>query len=54
MLISPSNNVVTVGIILLSTCMVVSLAIISLHCMEKRIDLQEKINDVHRFHFDAM
>lgn len=40
--------------VLLATCAAVAIAIVVLHCMERREDRQEKIQEAHRFHFDAM
>ena len=54
MLVTPSKNVIATAAVLLSTCALVGVAIIILHCLERRDDMQEKIKDSQRFHFDAM
>lgn len=53
-MVTPSRNVIMTGIVLLGTLAVVGLSILVLHCIEKKEDKQEKIQDAYRFHFDAM
>lgn len=54
LLVKPGQNVITTGLVLLGTCGVLVVATLVLHWLEKREDKQEKIQEAHRFHFDAM
>ncbi|XP_078489525.1 T-cell immunomodulatory protein-like [Ciona intestinalis] len=54
LVVTPSRNIISTAFVLLSTCIVVAITIIVLHCMERREDKREKIREAHRFHFDAM
>nr|CAB3257088.1 T-cell immunomodulatory protein-like [Phallusia mammillata] len=54
LLVTPGHNLLDTLAVLVATCAVVAIAIVTLHCMERREDRQEKIQEAHRFHFDAM
>ncbi|XP_076805852.1 T-cell immunomodulatory protein-like [Clavelina lepadiformis] len=54
LLVTPSQNVITTAIVLVSLCGGVVIAIIIMHCMERQEDKREKTQEAHRFHFDAM
>uniref|UniRef100_H2Y719 T-cell immunomodulatory protein TIP C2 domain-containing protein n=1 Tax=Ciona savignyi TaxID=51511 RepID=H2Y719_CIOSA len=54
LVVTPSRNIVSTAIVLLSTCFIVAITTTILHCLERREDKREKIREAHRFHFDAM
>ena len=52
--VTPSKLIVMSTIALGGTCFVIILVILVLHIKEKREDKLEKLQEAHRFHFDAM
>lgn len=52
--VTPSKLIVMSTIALGGTCFVIMLIILVLHVKEKREDKLEKLQEAHRFHFDAM
>lgn len=52
--ITPSKLILMSTIALGGTCFVIMLIILVLHIKEKREDKLEKLQEAHRFHFDAM
>lgn len=50
----PSKSITYTGLALVGTCLLVSLIILGLHMRERRQDHQAKLQEAHRFHFDAM
>jgi len=50
----PSKNILMVGLALVGVCGVLVLLILLLHVRERRQDLQAKLQESNRFHFDAM
>ncbi|XP_785844.4 T-cell immunomodulatory protein [Strongylocentrotus purpuratus] len=53
-LIIPGQSVLLTGIILICTCVVLTLTAAFLHLKERKDDEKEKRQEAHRFHFDAM
>lgn len=52
--VTPSKLILMSVIALGGTCLVIILIILVLYIKEKREDKQEKLQEAHRFHFDAM
>uniref|UniRef100_A0A1I8M5B7 T-cell immunomodulatory protein TIP C2 domain-containing protein n=1 Tax=Musca domestica TaxID=7370 RepID=A0A1I8M5B7_MUSDO len=52
--VTPSKLIVMSVVALGGTCLVIVLIILVLYIKEKREDKQEKLQEAHRFHFDAM
>ena len=52
--ITPSRGILLTGIALLGTCGLIMIIIVYLHVRERKADLREKLQEAHRFHFDAM
>lgn len=52
--VTPSKLIVMSTIALGGTCFLIMLIILVLHIKEKREDKLEKLQEAHRFHFDAM
>ncbi|UYV74177.1 ITFG1 [Cordylochernes scorpioides] len=52
--VTPSHLVIMTGIALLGTCGIIALLIALLHLKEKSEDRREKLQEAHRFNFDAM
>lgn len=52
--VTPSKLIVMSTIALGGTCFVIMLIILVLHVKERRQDKLEKLQEAHRFHFDAM
>ncbi|XP_059475454.1 T-cell immunomodulatory protein-like [Neocloeon triangulifer] len=52
--VTPSRTILETMAVLLSTCVLNVLIIGGLHLKEKREDRLEKLQEAHRFHFDAM
>lgn len=50
----PSNNIIFTAAALVGICGFLVVIISLLHWREKRIDHKEKLQDAHKFHFDAM
>ena len=54
LIIFTSKNIVITGLSLVGVCGLVSIIIVLLHMRERRLDHQAKLQEAHRFHFDAM
>lgn len=52
--VTPSKLILMSVVALGGTCFVITLIILGLYIKEKREDKQEKLQEAHRFHFDAM
>jgi integrin alpha FG-GAP repeat containing protein 1 len=52
--VTPSKTIIETMAVLLGTCALNALIICGLHLKEKREDRLEKLQEAHRFHFDAM
>lgn len=52
--VTPSKLILMSVVALGGTCLVIVLIILVLYIKEKREDKQEKLQEAHRFHFDAM
>lgn len=52
--VTPSKTILETMAVLLGTCALNALIIAALHFKEKREDRLEKLQEAHRFHFDAM
>ncbi|KAL1137621.1 hypothetical protein AAG570_009317 [Ranatra chinensis] len=52
--VTPSKLIVQSVVALLGTCLLISLIIVVLYWKERREDHFEKLQEAHRFHFDAM
>lgn len=52
--VTPSKLILMSVVALGGTCLVITLIILGLYIKEKREDKQEKLQEAHRFHFDAM
>uniref|UniRef100_D3TMT0 Putative membrane protein n=1 Tax=Glossina morsitans morsitans TaxID=37546 RepID=D3TMT0_GLOMM len=52
--VTPSKLILMSVVALGGTCLVIILIILVLYIKEKREDKQEKLQEAHRFHFDAM
>lgn len=52
--VTPSNLIVMSVVALGVTCIIIMLIIVALYVKEKREDKIEKLQEAHRFHFDAM
>jgi len=52
--VTPSQTILETMAVLLGTCVLNVLIIGGLHLKEKREDRLEKLQEAHRFHFDAM
>lgn len=52
--VTPSKLILTSVVALGGTCLVIVLIILVLYVKEKREDRQERLQESHRFHFDAM
>lgn len=52
--VTPSKLILMSVVALGVTCLVIVLIILVLYIKEKREDKQEKLQEAHRFHFDAM
>ncbi|XP_063240143.1 T-cell immunomodulatory protein [Bacillus rossius redtenbacheri] len=52
--VTPSKLVLLSAAALLATCALVSAIVAALHYKERRQDRREKLQEAHRFHFDAM
>ena len=52
--ITPSRGMLLTAGALIATCLFVGALIVILHIREKNIDRKEKMQQPHRFHFDAM
>lgn len=52
--VTPSKLILMSVVALGGTCFVIVLIILVLYIKEKREDKQEKLQEAHRFHFDAM
>ena len=52
--ITPSQGITLTGLALVGTCGLIMLIIVFLHWRERKADLREKLQEAHRFHFDAM
>lgn len=52
--VTPSRLVILTLLALVGTCVVICIIIGFLHWKEKREDRREKLQEAHRFHFDAM
>lgn len=54
LIIFTSKNIVITGLSMVGVCVFVSCIIVALHLRERRLDHQAKLQEAHRFHFDAM
>jgi len=54
LIIFTSKNIVITGLSMVGVCAFVSCIIVALHLRERRLDHQAKLQEAHRFHFDAM
>lgn len=54
LIIFTSKNIVITGLSMVGVCAFVSCIIVMLHLRERRLDHQAKLQEAHRFHFDAM
>jgi len=54
LIIFTSKNIVITGLSMIGVCALVSCIIVGLHLRERRLDHQAKLQEAHRFHFDAM
>lgn len=54
LIIFTSKNIVITGLSMVGLCALVSCIIVGLHLRERRQDHQAKLQEAHRFHFDAM
>jgi len=54
LVILTSKNIVMTGLSLVGCCALISCIIVGLHLRERRADLQAKLAEANRFHFDAM
>jgi integrin alpha FG-GAP repeat containing protein 1 len=52
--VTPSKLILQSVVALLGTCLLISIIIIILYWKERREDHYEKLQEAHRFHFDAM
>ncbi|KAK6617859.1 hypothetical protein RUM43_014088 [Polyplax serrata] len=52
--VTPSKIIVLSGMALVGTCFVIILIILYLHWKEKKLDKLERLQEAHRFNFDAM
>jgi len=52
--ITPSRGITLTGLALVGTCGLIMLIIVFLHWRERKADLRERLQEAHRFHFDAM
>lgn len=52
--VTPSKLVLLTALALLGTCVLISGIIAALHWKERREDKKEKLQEAHKFHFDAM
>lgn len=52
--VTPSKLILMSVIALGGTCIIIMLIILGLYIKEKREDKIEKLQEAHRFHFDAM
>lgn len=52
--VTPSKLILMSVIALGGTCIVIMLIILALYIKEKREDKKERLQEAHRFHFDAM
>lgn len=52
--VTPSKLIVMSVITLGVTCLIIMLIILGLYIKEKREDKIERLQEAHRFHFDAM
>lgn len=52
--VTPSKLIVMSVVALGGTCLIIMLTILVLHIKEKREDKIEKLQEAHRFHFDAI
>lgn len=52
--VTPSKLIVMSVITLGATCIIIMLIILGLYIKEKREDKIERLQEAHRFHFDAM
>ena len=52
--VTPSKSITLTGIALVGTCGLIVLIIVFLHYRERKADRREKLQEAHRFHFDAM
>lgn len=52
--VTPSKLILLSAVALTGTCGLISLIIVALYWKERREDKIEKLQEAHRFHFDAM